>query len=215
MFLSGKKDRKTKIWWCCLFESLIKRSQLQSLIIKLCLYKKLWQKWAFVILAMLDSIIFFGRVGDYWQVSDRVGNTAGHLKARAGESSQSTPPRKGWQYWAESNYQHDPKMECGKPSLSCNSIFLTISGKHNSRTDKLKHLLLSARQTTLNGRLVDVMLLLVAHGTGVERWKYIDTSESEHQTTWRSCCVKLILVSIKNKILNIIVPSKTFFIQDK
>jgi len=82
-----------------------------------------------------DTQYYLYRVDQLWYVSRTIGMNAGDLVAVAVDSSQTTPPRKGWQYVIPSNsthgsmWLHDPHMECGKPILRCKSVSVELSGK--------------------------------------------------------------------------------------
>jgi len=71
------------------------------------------------------------RVDQRWYVSDIFGERTGYLRADAGNSSQTTPPLKGWQYVDGGNWNDDPELECGKPSLPCRAVSIELSGEAN------------------------------------------------------------------------------------
>ena len=73
--------------------------------------------------------IFYGRIRQSWFVSSEIGSTNADLYASAESSSQTTPPLKGWRYWANSKWNDDPEMECGKPLLPCLAVTVELSGK--------------------------------------------------------------------------------------
>ena len=90
-------------------------------------------KWA--ILLNYPTAHLCCRVGQSWYVSEEIGLLGGYatfLKADAGNSSQTTPPLKGWQFkeiGRTTKWIDDPDMECGKPTLPCKAVTVELYGK--------------------------------------------------------------------------------------
>ena len=68
------------------------------------------------------------RYGQYWYGNDKIGSTAGELRAPAG--SGRYPPVKGWEHWNNGGYAAEPTLECGPPLPSCKAVNVEISGKY-------------------------------------------------------------------------------------
>lgn len=87
---------------------------------------------------LLINLYAFFRLGQFWNVGDKLGEASKHLRAPVqaeGNSQQSLhseelPPAKGWQYndrfvnvWSD-----DSTMELGVPSPPCRTVLVELTG---------------------------------------------------------------------------------------
>ena len=80
---------------------------------------------------LLTAISLLIRSGDYWWVSDEVGDEAGYLRAKVGEADQLLPPVKGWKFYVGGGkMDSDPTVECSRIlSPACSEVTVELTGE--------------------------------------------------------------------------------------
>ena len=72
------------------------------------------------------------RAGDFWRVSDEVGEEGCALKAKVvTEEDKQMPPVKGWTYYAgDGKWPSDPTLECSREvTPACSEIIVELQGE--------------------------------------------------------------------------------------
>ena len=70
------------------------------------------------------SLSLFIRAGDFWYVSDQLGEEAGYLRAEVVEENNPLPPVNWWRFAKESGWSSDDNsLQCSRePSVPCKEI---------------------------------------------------------------------------------------------
>ena len=67
--------------------------------------------------------LLFIRAGNFWYVSDQLGEKAGYLRAEVVEENNPLPPVNGWQFPKEDEWSDDNSLQCSRePSAPCKEI---------------------------------------------------------------------------------------------
>ena len=104
---------------------------------------------------LITALSLLIRSGDYWWVSDEVGDEAGFLRAKVGEADQLLPPVKGWEFFDGGNWVSDPTLECsGKLSPACSEITVELTGEALKRHPELAGRYLPVEGKIIRGRPV-------------------------------------------------------------
>ena len=67
--------------------------------------------------------LLFIRAGDFWYVSDQLGEECGFLTAEVVEENNPLPPVNGWQFRKKGGWSYDNSLQCSRePSAPCKEI---------------------------------------------------------------------------------------------
>ena len=101
------------------------------------------------------SLSLFIRAGNFWYVSDQLGEEAGFLRAKVGEADQLLPPVKGWEFYGGGKWDSDPTLECSRElSPACREITVELTGAALKRFPMLAGRYLPVEGKIIRGRPV-------------------------------------------------------------
>ena len=123
----------------------------------------------FSLLATPIDLSLLLRAGDFWFVSDELGEEEGWLKAKVEtEEDKKMPPVQGWQYWDGSKWQSDPTLEASRQvSKPCSEVLVELHGAVKEKQPSCAGIYKPLKGRHNRGRWVGSVLIIDNQSKGI------------------------------------------------
>ena len=108
------------------------------------------------------------RAGDFWFLSDELGEEEGDMSAKVEtEEDKKMPPVRGWQYW-DSKWQSDPTLEASRQvSKPCSEVLVELHGAAKEKQPECAGIYKPLKGRHNRGRWVGSVLIIDKQSKGI------------------------------------------------